>query len=284
MAETVEWIDPDGASTTLRALYAVKGRFAPPARRQEDGVPEQPGSRLRTVLHDTREFVIPVLVHGATDIALRVSLRALALAMDPVRGDGRLRVTGPAGDQREITCRVTAGLDLDERLGDTATPTDQIATIVFRAVDPYWYATSDTVVDYTFAGTVATFFPIFPIRLSSSEVFADATVSNTGDVDSWPVWVVTGPGSTINLRNLTTGLTITLSTTALAAGEYLTIDTRPGAKTVTRQDGSSLFSDLSTSTALWSLAQGSNAVRIEMGGANSASTVRLSYRPRYLTV
>lgn len=278
----MEWIDPDGASTTLRVLYAVRGRFAPPPRRQEEGVPDFPGARLRQVLHDVREFVLPIHVGEDTDTELRSTLRALAYAMDPVRGDGRVRITGPGGDQREINCRVSAGLELEETQGETAMPTDQLATVVFRAVDPYWYATSDVVVDYTFTGTVTTFFPVFPVRLSTSEVFADTTVDNTGDVNAWPVWTVTGPGSTINLRNLTTGKLTTLATTALVAGESVVIDTRPGAKTVTRQDGTSLFSDLG-STVLWPLARGANSIRIEMGGATSASSVRLAYRPRYLT-
>lgn len=277
----MQWIDPDGTTTALRVLYDVHGRFAPPSRRQEETLPGQPGGALREVLHDIREFVLPVHIHGSTATELRTTLRDLALAMDPVRGDGAIRVTAPGGDQREITCRVAAGLDLDEVLGDTATPTDQIATVVFRAVDPYWSATSDTVIDYEFESTTVSFFPIFPIRLASSEVFADDTVTVTGDVQSWPVWVITGPGSTINVKNLTTGKATTLSTTALEAGEYVTIDTRPGAKTVTRQDGTSLFSDLSGS--LWPLLRGPNAVRVEMGGAGTGSAVSLRYRPRYLT-
>lgn len=275
------WLDPDGGTTTLRVLYRVKGRFAPSTRRQEEAVPGQPGLRLREVVHDAREFVLPIHVHGATDDALRTSLRDLVVAMDPVRGDGKIRVTSPVGDQREITCRAVAGLDMDETLGDTSTPTDQLASIVFRATDPYWYATSDTVVDYTL-GSTATFFPIFPVRLTSSDTFADATVDNTGDVEAWPVWVLTGPaGATIAIRNLTTGKAMTMGLLALSVGEIATIDTRPGVKTMTRQDGTNLYPNLNGS--LWPLVRGSNAVRVELSGATAATTVRLSYRPRWLS-
>ena len=70
----------------------------------------------------------------------------------------------------------------------------------------------------------------------------------------------------------------------LLGGESVTIDTRPGAKTVTKQDGSSLFGQLAFPPQLWSLAQGSNSVRIEFTGASaSASAVTLSYFKRYLS-
>ena len=65
--------------------------------------------------------------------------------------------------------------------------------------------------------------------------------------------------------------------------DAVTIDTRPGAKTVTKQDGSNLFGFLAWPPQLWSLAQGSNSVRIEMSAATSASSVVLSWRRRYLS-
>lgn len=275
------WLDVDGGSTTLDVDWETAGRFAPPGVFYADGVPEQPGARLRTVLHGVREFTLPFWLSGSSETDLRSQLRTLVARMDPVRGDGRIRVTAPGGDQREITCRVSGGLELAEHLGESSGPATQKVVGSFRAYDPYWYATSDTVLTGT-TGTIATFFPIFPVRLNSSEVFASATVTNPGDVDCWPVWVITGPGSAITLRNLTTGKLAKFSTTTLAAREYITVDTRPGVKTVTKQDGSNLFSDLSTDSALWSMPRGSNSVQVEMGGATAASSVQLRFRPRYL--
>lgn len=282
MSETVEWIDPDGTTTTLEVEWAAQGRFAPPSVFDEDGVPGQSGAVLRAVRHKVRDFVLPLWITAATESALRTAKRDLIASMDPIRGDGRIRVSTPVGDQREITCRVAAGLEMVERLGESSGPTLQRAPVLFRAHDPYWYALSDEVDTFELGSSgTASWFPIFPLRLASSEVFADATIINTGDVDVWPVWTITGPGDTIVLRNFTTGALTTLPV-ALAAGETATIDTRERFKLVTHSNGNNLFPLLGDSS-LWPLQRGSNVIRVEMASATSASSVRLARKPRYLT-
>lgn len=280
-AEVFEWLDVDGASTTLTALWDADGRFMPPPRRVDEVVPLQAGGRLRDVRHDVRDVRLKLHLDAASDTALRTSLRALLAALDPVRGDGRLRVTAPGGDQRELYCRYVGGLEMAEQGGQTATATLQQAPLILRAVDPYWYDTATATATYT-TGTPATFFPIFPIRLSSSEVFADATVTNDGDVEAWPTWTITGPGSGLVLRNLTTGKLLSLTQT-LAAGDTVTIDTRPGVKTVVLDDGTNLFGNLSATSSLWALQAGDNSLRVELASATADSQVIVSYRRRYLS-
>lgn len=283
--EPIEWISPGGTTTELYVQPGVTGRFAPPVVIHEDEVPGISGSRFREARHGPREFPLPIFVDCATEAIKRATLRTLIREMDPVEGMGKIRVQSPVGDLREINCRVVAGLGLEESK-DSAYSGWQKAVPMFRAFDPYWYDTSDTVATFT-TGVTATFFPIFPIRLSSSEVFVDATVDNVGDLETWPVWEITGPGSTIVLRDLANGYVTTLTSdlggVSLGSGEVVTIDTRPGAKTVTKSDGTNLWPYLSTSSELWPLRRGSTAIRVEMGGATGASQVRLSYRPRYLT-
>jgi hypothetical protein len=287
MSETVTWIDPVGVSTTLNGgadmfvEWDVSGRFAPPSRFDEEGIPESDGSRLRAVRHETRDFSMPVWVEAADQGSLRTAVRSLVSALNPKRGDGTIRVTSPLGDQREIVCRVVAGLEGAERIGDTTGVWMQMFPLVFRAHNPYWRDISDIGDTYT-VGTPSTFFPFFPLRLSNAQVFTDASPDNVGDVPAWPVWTLTGPGSTIYLRNLTTGYLLSLDT-VLGAGETVVVDTRPGAKTVTGGDGTNLFGDLSNDSYLWPLEPGVNSVRIEMSGATAASSVSLAFRPHYLS-
>jgi hypothetical protein len=292
MAETIVWVDPDGVSTTLHggsgmfAAWNVSGRFSPPTRFEEEGIPEGDGSRLRAVHHGPNDIVLPVWVQAATDAALRTSVRALVSSMNPKRGDGILRITSPLGDQREVVCRVVTGLEGAERIGDTTGDAAQLLPLVFRAHDPYWQDTSDTVSGpWTVGSSPGSFFPLFPLRLASSEVFAQVTVVNTGDEDAWPVWTVTGPGANPKLKNLTTGKTLDLASYTIAAGEVVTIDTRPtGAnrKTVQSSTTGNLYSKLTAVSALWSFVRGSNSVSIEMGSATSASSVQVARRHRYL--
>jgi hypothetical protein len=280
--DVTEWIDADGGSTTLDVEWNVQGRGMPPMAFEEDRVPERPGSRLRAVRHGARDMTLNVWITAATSAALRTLLRSLIPKFDATRGDGRIRVTSELGDQREITCRYAGGLELAENLGSTSALQLQRAPIAFRAFAPYWTDVSDTTVTYT-TGTPATFFPFFPLRLSSSEVFAQGTVTNGGDVQTWPVWTITGPGSAIVLRNQTSGKLLSLTIT-LGSSETLVIDTREGVKTVTKNDGSNLFSALSATSSLWPLLRGVNAVQVEMSGGTAATQVGLAYRPRYLTV
>lgn len=281
VGEETVWIDPAGSMTPLAVEWRATGRFAPSVEIEEDSVPGQPGARIRAVRHGPREFSLALWIEGDDEGDLRTQMRSLVYSMDAVRGDGRIRVTSPLNDQREITCRVVGGLEMSEVLGENSGPTAQRAVATFRAVDPYWAAVSDVAETFTSASPPS-FFPFFPLRLASSEVFTDTTITNSGDVEAWPIWHVYGPGSALVLRNLTTGQLLEL-TVSLAVNEYVVIDTRPGAKTVAKNDGTNLFPNLSTSSALWPLQAGSTSLRVEMAGTTSDSSVRLTFRPRYLT-
>jgi|SRR5688572_315123 len=296
MTDTITWVDPDGATVTLHGgsdmfvVWNVSGRFSPPTRFETDDIPDGDGARLRAVHHGVREFLLPVWVQAATESALRTAIRTLISAMNPVRGDGRIQVTSSLGDQREIVCRVSAGLEGQERIGDSSGVWAQMFPLMFRAHEPYWRDISDTVYGpIVVDAEPGTFFSdqFFPMQLADSEVFASVTVTNSGDVEAWPVWTITGPGESPLLRNLTTGKDLLLADYTIAAGEVVTIDTRPDGptrKTVVSSTVGSLFGRLSGTTSLWPLAPGANAVTIEMAAATDASAVSIARRHRYLAV
>lgn len=180
-----------------------------------------------------------------------------------------------ANNSRELRCRPRS-LKLP-RQHDVAQRWIE-AVVEFYASDPWWYDVSDSSQDFAI-GTPATFFPLFPMRLASSDVFADTTIDNTGDVEAWPVWIITGPATSIVLRNLTTGKLLTIAV-PLSAGETVTVDTTRGVKTILTNTGFNAFG-LATGN-LWPLAEGSNSVRLEMSGATAASTISLRWRRRWM--
>jgi hypothetical protein len=286
MSETLTWVDADGVAHDLtdangaRLLKGVEGRFMPPVSFIEEEVPLQPGARLRRPKTLPREVTLPVLFQAADASAMRAALRAWLRELNVDKGPGILRVLAPGGDTRELNCMYAGGLEIVEN-DATAAPTWQRAVLVFRAVDPYWYDGADTTETFTLGAPAATFFPFFPLSLSASEVLAADAVDNGGDVDAWPRWVITGPGTDPVLKNITTGETLAL-TYELAAGETITIDTAPGAKTIVGPDGSSIFEDLTAGSALWALAPGANALSIELNAADGSSSVELAYRQGYL--
>jgi phage-related protein len=282
MTESIFWVDPDDGITELDCEWDATGRFAPNPVFEADGVPGQSGQRLRFVRHDVHEFAMKFWLTDVSEEALRTQLRSSIFKMDPTRGIGRLRVIAPGGDSREIFCRVSSGLGISEVLGEDSAFYAQRISATFIAHDPYWYAVGDTAIVYTGDVAVATFFPFFPLRLSASAVFAnDNSINNPGDLEAWPVWTIAGPASNIVLSNLTTSESITLNT-AIVSGSTISIDTRPGAKTVLADDGTSLFPLMTPTSSLFSLARGDNHIQIAMDSTTSTSSVRLAFRPRYL--
>lgn len=289
--DTLAYISPDGTETPLTKqpdldvhwALGVTGRFMPPTSRVEDEVFGQAGTRLRAVNVGARDVTLPLTVIGVDELAVRAKLRALIRTLNPQRGDGRLRVTAADGTVREITCRYSEGLEGRESRQDSG-PVFQRAVLVLRASDPYWYDTAPQQQTYT-TGTPRAFFasPFFGSQVLNSEtIFGSQVVSNDGDVETWPIWTVHGPCTSITLSNDTTGETINLPIT-LTAVQVVTIDTRPFRKTVRRDDGTNLYGSLSATSSLWSLPLGDSTVTISLPGATTDSFVTLTYARRWLT-
>lgn len=284
MADKISWIDPLGNEYPISEEHwqidGMTGRFMPPVSFVEEEVPFQPGSQLREVRVKPREIDLPIYVEGTSEKELRSKLRHLLRLFNPLRGDGKFRITTTSGEQREIICRYSGGMEISEKK-DSKIGNLQKAVLVFRAFDPFWYDTNTIVETFRLNESPGQFFPVPPVRLVSSTVFADITINNEGDVEAFPEWIISGPGEGIVLENLTTGETTELAS-SLGVGESITVNTKPYHKTVTRNDGRNLYVDLSEKSSLWALAEGVNNIRIQMSNATELSSVQLSYKNRYL--
>lgn len=293
MSETITWVEPDDTATDLVVANGVQiqpgvaGRFMPPVTLFEAPLPSGQGSAFRGLRNPPREIPIPLAFLADDAAELRALLRQWVNRFAPDRGAGRLQITDHEGQQREIVCRYNGGLEIvesGEHVGGA-----QPAVAIFRALDPYWQDVDDTDEVFTIAGTPVDFFPIPNatsgsfVTLSVSTVSATPLVVNDGDVDAWPVWQLLGPGDgLILMENESTGKVLEL-TQAIAEGESVTIDTRPGRKTVTLDDGTNLYPELSDDSSLWPLQPGGNQLSIQVDGATEATQVLLSYRRRWRT-
>lgn len=284
------WIEHNGTAhvldptvdQTLRVIQGAKGHGHPPTIFIEDHVPAHSGAIVRDVLHDSRELEVMVLVQTADYVSLITKVRQMRQWMNQINGDGTLQIADPDGAVRQYTCRLKSGLEGEESQ-DTSGPTWRKLLLVFRTTgnDPYahWPSSLDQV--YQQASASATWFPIFPLVLGGVGIFAQPTVNNPGDLEAEPIWTLVGPMTNPTLTNTTTGAKVSM-TTSLLASQTLTIDTRFRVKTVTRNDGTNLFSSLSNDSSLWTLAPGNNVVSVTAGGTTSASQIKLSFTPRTL--
>lgn len=275
-APITTWVDPDGTEYTLPSGAPIEGCGLPPIRVAALEVFDEPGARLLdSSRHAVRELFVPIGLQDDSTSAHLSSLRAWAARLDPQAGQGKFRRT-LGTDAREANALYVGGYEWREQ-----SHVVQIAGLRFHCFDPYWYDVSERSVEFT-TGELATFFPFFPLRLSSSEVFADTSINNDGSVKAWPIWEILGPGTDPVLRDQTNGKRLELNVT-LAAGETLTIDTRPGVKTVVDDAGDNRYDLLVDGSAFWPLEKGVTAVRIEMSGATDDSRVSLRYRRRHLS-
>lgn len=287
--EVVSWVDADGGITVLPVEWDAHGRFMPQVIIDSDEVPGREGAVPRQARHGVHEFILPLWLTDSTPEALRTQLRTLVDVMNPVNDDdtvrlGKIQVQSVLGDVREIECAYASGLEMAEKINDSSGPTFQRVPISFTAFDPYWQDPSPSSKTFTVT-SVPKFFPIFPLHLTASQLVVDDVVVNAGSVKTWPVWTITGPGTDIVLTNLTTGQKLDFGSHALGTGEVLTVDTRPGHKSATLQDGTSVYSWVDwTVSIMWPIGRGTSVVSLDMAGITvGVSSLQVSYQQRYLS-
>jgi hypothetical protein len=279
MAETLKYVNAAGTELVLSSgpiawMYGIDGRGLPPVSFEETPNRIGSGSVLTLLRSDARTLMVPVIVTGD----IRTVLRDASKVLNPELGDGRLVAQVDAEDERELVCRYVGGLHWVE-----AQPNGMKQVASFRAFDPFWQDTEDAT--YAWAkGNSDPWLPFPPVQAVADDFFAEDDIDNTGDVEAWPVWTITGPTTEVILTNLTTGRALKV-VVALTEVETLVVDTRPSSKTVVDQSGANRFATLDfTVDDLFPFAPGTNALNIAVTGANDATTnVALAWRRRWLT-
>lgn len=281
------WIAADGTVWDLNpdndagifSLKAVGGIGAVPREVVSDPDPAG-GVTVRQVPPQPRVITWPLRFRSRTHMGLLNLWRGYANAFAATDQDnmGVLRLSRPDGSAREIPAILQAGFEI-EPSGDGLWLEDTEVLSLF-CPDPYWRDAELAVARRTPAEPVD-FLDPFP-SVSSGQVLGVTTINNAGDVDAWPQWTLTGPMTSLVATNSTVGQSFTL-TFALAAGQQITITTRP--PTVLGPAGTSILSALNLPVGkLWRLAKGSNAVTFTAHGADSDTTaVELTFYPRYRT-
>lgn len=282
----VSWTDARGITTQLSDWESgwllqpgARGLDMPTFAFTTDESPGVDGYELRDVRASTKEIVLP-LAFWANDSrsAYQARRRALIKSLNPKRGVGSLTLTQPDGAARSIGAYYTGGIEGDESL-DAAGERWCINTITFACPSPYW--AGDTVsVDFK-AATSATFFPVLPLQVGDSQVLGSVTIDNPGDAAAYPIWTVAGPATVITLTNGTTGKTLVLTRT-ITSSDTVVIDTRERRQTALLNGTINLWPALSDASELWALDEGINECTLTVTSATSATSVNLTYQPRYL--
>lgn len=292
---TVEWIAPDGTIWNLSdpenlpywVVPGIKGLGAIPV--EHTTVPRSRGGvTVRHSRMNARRITLGMYMEAAdglhnTFLALWRQA-AIAFTSTRYRGPGQLRITRPDGTQRQIDCLYEAGWDTDDP--DFGIYQDVVA-LTLLCPTPEWRDVTETVITNTYQGSATSFFNPYP-SVSSSLALGQTTITNTGGVDAWPSWTITGPAAAISATNHTTGESWTLNPNAssiahgdLAGGETVTIQTDPSE--VTGPDGSDWYGALGWGSVLWRLVPGDNEVEYNVTAANLGTSLTMAFTPRYET-
>ncbi len=288
----VSWVAPDGTVYNLddrvnRFVTSIRGHELAPIEIARSAVPYVPGTRVRLVRSREREIHIVVHLNTESFVLLRDEKEVLYRAFwsGDAEGDrvrfGWLRFTLVAGTTRQTRALYLLGAEGDTTQGIGGW---EDVVLTFLCPDAHYEALEDTVVDLVAGTSSVSWFgrPWFPFELSASSVLAGATIDNTGDIDAWPIWTLTGPMSNPILRNVTTGAVLSIPTT-VQVDSTLTVATRPGYHSVVFNGGVSAFGVVTGNSVLWGLRPGLNVIRVEASGTASMTDAVLNYRLRYLS-
>jgi len=273
--EHLTFTNPAGETVELLMLAGAQGRLMPPVVNHTMPVPAQHGSRYLASAHKERMVTVPTVFPGS--ITDRDELRRWSRVLDPSKGEGTLAVVAGPHAGRTIRCVYDAGLD------DLAEvyPGINEGTLLFRAAWPYWTDGQESSFDIAQGESATTWFPFLPLVLGASDAFASFVIDNLGDVPAWPVVTVNGPGSQLTVENLTTAEGWTFSGD-LVSGDVLTVDTRPGQKTVVL-NGTNAFPRLTVGSKLWPLVPGPNRVEVAMALTDPTALVKFGWRNQWLS-
>lgn len=278
-------IDPDGGVFTLNDgtvcfLLGEDGFGLDDIDIIEERTPYVDGATFKGITQGTREPVVFLGVYRESMDVLEAYEEQLQRNLNPFRGEYTLRVIRMDGRTRDIKARLRA---YPWSTNDKDGPLWASRKLIFHCPDPHFY-------DPVQAAQVVTLGPsglVLPFTLAatlpSTAIDTTFTAQNAGDLPTYPVLVITGPGTNPVITNNTSGKVMSL-TQVLDTGDTVTIDML--AATIMWYDASggtttSILQTRSASSAFWPLVRGSNSIRVQMTSASNGG-VAMTWYNRYL--
>lgn len=264
----------------FRVLKGITGLNAPPFVLLTSDTPLLDGEQLNDVYAAPRTIVLPMLIAGRTEAEFRERARGLIRDVFPLRGEATLEVAQPDGQRRRVPVMYVDGLEGSEAIDDGGFRWWRTG-IRLTALSPWWLG-DPYEQQWAYAEPV-NFLPITPRRVSSSSILGDVTLTNPGDVETYPEWSLTAPATGVTLTRLDTGESLHVDA-PVPAGRTLRIVTAPRETQLALDDGTPMWSALGNGSSFWPLPVGEAPLSLQVAGAGVGTELVLSYTPRYATV
>ncbi|MGW9170158.1 phage tail domain-containing protein [Streptomyces decoyicus] len=290
----------EGEEIPLTAFNSVKwpaifiqpgatGLDKAPIELHSDDSPNLDGGIFRSTRAVQREVMIPVYIYGIDRRTLKELKRQLIQQINPRNGYCVIKFVEADSQPRYLYAYYKDGLQGSESEDQAGFKWIKYG-LQFTAFDPYYYSDEIRVAEWTF-GTEAKPFnppstPLLPVKLNRGGLANDSIpVVNPGDVEAWPRWELAGPIESFEITSPSGDSFGIQSGTSYAvdAGRTLTIDTRPGYKTLKDDQGRNYWQDLRPSPVLWPIKEGRSTVSVSIVAGAGQAALRLILHPRYET-
>lgn len=282
-----------GAGTTVNVIETT-GLGRPPVRESDVDQPSMDGQFAGPDYWAGRSIQFDAAIKTPGDPGachdMVAALQAVtdAASVRLVGGQGMaLRVKRPGRLVKRLTVRARR-LDPEYRqVIHGYVPLD----MEFLAHDPTWYADEESTTELPLGWLTGGGFaaPVeAPIFVQDGTVAADRPgwVTNGGDADAWPVLRIFGPCSNVTITHVASGRFLALPTLNLDAGRWVEIDTRPGYRTVTWDNGGNASTYLSPGSRidLFALPPGMSEMRWTGFDSTNSARLRVTWRDAYIAL
>ncbi|MEU6765906.1 phage tail family protein [Streptomyces sp. NPDC046853] len=277
-----------GAWPAMVLQPGASGLDLPPFALHMDDSPNLDGSTVRGARASARPVLLPIFVYGIDRKTLREFKAKLANALNPKFGYSVLTFIEQNGEPRRLRCYYTGGMEGNEAVGASGFTWISYG-IQLTAADPWFYGDTELAADWSF-GSAQPFLgnPFLPLKLTKGTASSGTlTIDNPGDIEAWPVWQITGPlkrfrftgpdGTSFGIPAQTGNID------ALRVGRTLTVDCRPGYKTVTDDQGTIYFPLMEANPSLWSVPPGKSTAKADLLAGSGTPSVKVTVYPRYST-
>lgn len=223
-----------------------------------------------------RTLVAQMLLSGASMATWYALRRTVIAAINPRRGAQGIVCFAPSTSVYEIDAIVSGGLGFEG-----SGPFVEDVAIAFLCPDPTWRIAALTESQQTVPSAGLTIPLTIPLELSEAAI--TFSVTNSGDMDSYPTFVVTAGSAGcegIQLENVTTGKLFKLDGLSLTVGQYVTVNMED--RTAVLSTGTNVFGYLTAASQMWPLTVGTNSVKVSVD--TGAATLVESHSNRLVGV
>lgn len=246
------------------------------------------GSYVRALHMKERELFIPLMIFGQSQAECLANWDALVDALTPRVGESSvLEVCRPGVAPRFINVVYKSGLG--GSFGTDFRGWHYKVGLTLIAHDPYFWGLDKSISwnvrgDYKpfiSGGEMVKTHKFFPVILSPSVVNGSREIMISGDIDSPPIWQITGAVTDVRITNMETRESFSISGT-ISPGETITVDTSVFDIYSQNDRSGSLWDRVTTDSKLFRLGTGRHIIKVTGTGMDERSEIALIYKPRYV--